>query len=144
MNTNENLPIIEAAVAFALEEDLGVEDVTSETILPKDLVCHGRFVAKQAGVVAGLDVVKQTFHMLDTTIRFQPLVKDGDLVAVGTVIAHVSGRGQAILGAERVALNFMQRMSGIATATRAYVDAVAGTPAVILDTRKTVPGLRFF
>ena len=144
MNTNDNSQIIEAAVAFALEEDLGMGDVTSETILPEDLACHGRFVAKQTGVIAGLVVAQAAFHALDATIRFQPTVKDGDIVEVGTVIAQVSGRGRAILGAERVALNFLQRMSGVATATRAYVDAIAGTPAVILDTRKTVPGLRFF
>ena len=144
MNTNIDFDMIGAAVAVALEEDLGAGDVTSETILPADLTCSGRFIAKQDGVVAGLEVAKAAFHYLDVTIRFQTLVKDGDRVEKGDTIALVSGRGRAVLGAERVALNFLQRMSGIATATRACVDAVADTDAVILDTRKTVPGLRYF
>lgn len=130
--------IIEAALA----EDIGAGDVTSNAIIPAAARFHGRFVAKATGVVAGLDLAERVFCLLDETADFTPLLSDGDDVAHGTIIAEVSGRGRALLGAERVALNFLQRMSGIATATRQFVEAVAGTKAVILDTRKTAPGLR--
>jgi nicotinate-nucleotide pyrophosphorylase (carboxylating) len=99
-------------------------------------------VAKASGVVAGLIVAAQVFHTVDATVEFAPAVADGDAVTRGAPIATVRGPAQALLTAERVALNFLQRMSGIATLTRRYVDAVAGTRTTILDTRKTAPGLR--
>ncbi|MGQ9668100.1 MAG: carboxylating nicotinate-nucleotide diphosphorylase [Anaerolineae bacterium] len=126
----------------ALEEDLGPGDVTSRWILPEELVLEGKIIAKADGVVAGLTVAGVVFAMVDDRVDFLPLCLDGQAVPAGTVIAEVKGPGIAILSAERTALNFLQRMSGIATATRRYVDAVAGTRAVILDTRKTAPGLR--
>ena len=95
-----------------------------------------------AGVVAGLEVVGLTFALVDEVVQFTPLVADGDQVEIGQVIATVEGPGQALLSGERVALNFLQRMSGIATLTYRFVEAVQGTSAVILDTRKTAPGLR--
>jgi nicotinate-nucleotide pyrophosphorylase (carboxylating) len=99
-------------------------------------------LAKATGVIAGLDIVREVFAQVDETIIYQPLLSDGSAVSTGDIVARVEGDGPGILTAERVALNFLQRMSGIATMTRLYVDAVAGTHAKILDTRKTVPGLR--
>ncbi|MGQ9516252.1 MAG: carboxylating nicotinate-nucleotide diphosphorylase [Anaerolineae bacterium] len=133
---------IRRIIQRALEEDLGPGDVTSRWILPEELVLEGKIIAKADGVVAGLTVAGVVFAMVDDRVDFLPLCLDGQAVPAGTVIAEVKGPGIAILSAERTALNFLQRMSGIATATRRYVDAVAGTRAVILDTRKTAPGLR--
>jgi len=126
----------------ALEEDIGPGDVTSQWTLPADDILQGEFLVKAAGVVAGLEVVAEVFALVDARIEFTPLVADGERVAAGQRIALVGGPGAALLSAERTALNFLQRMSGIATTTRRYVEAVAGAPAVILDTRKTAPGLR--
>lgn len=126
----------------ALAEDLGDGDVTTLNTIPADARLIGDFLVKEPGVVAGLDVVRRVFAALDPAVAFEALAADGDATLPGDIIALVRGPGRAILSGERVALNFLQRMSGIATATRRYVDAVAGTRAVILDTRKTVPGLR--
>lgn len=126
----------------ALQEDIGDGDVTTLCTIPPDAVQEGRFIAKEAGVVAGLDAVRQTFRLLDEHVQIQKLVDDGAWVDMDTIIATIKGPVQAILTGERVALNFLQRMSGIATITRRFVEAVQGTSAVILDTRKTVPGLR--
>ncbi len=133
---------IDRVVLAALAEDIGDGDVTTENTIPEDARLTGRFLAKETGVVAGIHVVWRTFALLDPRVELLVLIGDGQCVERGQVIAQVSGPGRAILTGERVALNFLQRMSGIATATRGYVDAVAGTHAVILDTRKTVPGLR--
>ncbi len=131
-------PLIDLAIA----EDVGPGDVTSQATLPADLVLHGRIVAKAAGVVAGLPVAEAVFHAIDPAIEFTARVADGQEVVPGEVIAEVTGLGRSLLAAERTALNFLQRMSGIATLTRQFVDAVACTPATILDTRKTLPGHR--
>jgi nicotinate-nucleotide pyrophosphorylase (carboxylating) len=133
---------IDRIVLAALAEDIGDGDVTTENTIPEDARLTGRFLAKESGVVAGVHVVWRTFALLDPRVELLVLIGDGVCVEKGQVIAQVSGPGRAILTGERVALNFLQRMSGIATATRRYVDAVAGTHAIILDTRKTVPGLR--
>jgi nicotinate-nucleotide pyrophosphorylase (carboxylating) len=129
-------------VQRALDEDIGDGDVTTLCTVSPDAVAEGSFYAKQAGVVAGLEVARLAFSLVDERVRFFPRVVDGDRVERGDVIATVTGPARALLSAERVALNFLQRMSGIATMTRQFVDAVGGTSAVILDTRKTVPGLR--
>ena len=131
-------PIIRAALA----EDLGDGDVTTLNTIPPDAVYTGEFLVKAPGVIAGLQVAARVFGTLDPAVRFQAFVPDGNRVGHGDIVATAIGPGRAILSGERVALNLLQRMSGIATATRHYVDAVAGTRAVILDTRKTVPGLR--
>jgi nicotinate-nucleotide pyrophosphorylase (carboxylating) len=131
-----------AIVQRALDEDIGDGDVTTLCTVPSDAVAEGSFYAKQAGVAAGLEVARLAFSLVDERARFFPRITDGDRVAQGDVIATVAGPARALLSAERVALNFLQRMSGIATMTRQFVDAVHGTSAVILDTRKTVPGLR--
>jgi nicotinate-nucleotide pyrophosphorylase (carboxylating) len=126
----------------ALEEDLGDGDVTTLCTIPAEAALSGRFLAKAAGVVAGLEVVQLTFALLDERVRLSANVADGDEVEPGQVIATLHGPGRAILSGERVALNCLQRMSGIATLTRQFVEAVRHTRAVILDTRKTAPGLR--
>jgi nicotinate-nucleotide pyrophosphorylase (carboxylating) len=131
-------PLIELAIA----EDIGPGDATSEAILPPDLTLHARIVAKEQGVVAGLPVAEAVFACVDPDLRFTPHVRDGAEMDPGDLAAEVSGPARGMLAAERIALNFLQRLSGIATLTRAYVKAVAGTPAIILDTRKTHPGYR--
>lgn len=133
---------IRQIIRNALDEDIGDGDVTTANTISQTASLTGMFLAKEAGVIAGLEVVREVFQMLDPQVQIDALVEDGDWVQRGTTIATIQGPGQAILMGERVALNFLQRMSGIATMTRAFVDAVTGTGAVILDTRKTAPGLR--
>ena len=139
MNTQKQIREI---IRRALEEDIGSGDITSECTIPKQCVLTGDLIAKADGVIAGLSVAQETFKMLDRSVEFKLHVKDGSRVARGKKIATVKGNGRALLSAERTALNFLQRMSGIATSTRAFVDAVSSTNAKILDTRKTAPGLR--
>ena len=134
--------LVRPIVRRAFEEDVGSGDVTSEWTLPEDRRVRGRLLVKEPGVVAGLAVAAIVFREADPAIAFQPLIPDGTPVRPGDVVATVGGPARAVLQAERTALNFLQRMSGIATLTRHYVDAVAGSRAVILDTRKTAPGLR--
>lgn len=133
---------IDRIILAALAEDIGDGDVTTENTVPENARLTGRFLAKEPGVVAGIHVVWRTFALLDPRVELLVLISDGLCVERGQVVAQVSGPGRAILSGERVALNFLQRMSGIATATRRYLDAVEGTQAAILDTRKTAPGLR--
>ena len=133
---------IDDIIRRALAEDIGSGDVTTNSIVSQELQANGRFIAKSNGTVAGWDVVKATFRFLDERVKVIQSVSDGADVKSGEVIGTVSGPGKAILAGERVALNFFQRMSGIATAARRFVEATSGTKAVILDTRKTVPGLR--
>lgn len=137
------VPALEAIIALALAEDVGAGDITSQATVPADLVCAGVISAKAAGVIAGIEVIDAVFRALDPEVRVTPLVDDGaridrpphDLVVV-------EGSARALLAGERTALNLLGRLSGVATATRAYVDAVEGTGVGILDTRKTMPGLR--
>ena len=126
----------------ALAEDIGSGDVTSSWTLPEGLALRGKLIAKAPGVVAGLEVAGRVFAAVDKRVRFSALVADGSTVTVGMLLATVQGPARSILSAERVALNLLQRMSGIATLTQRFVQAVRGTHAVILDTRKTAPGLR--
>ncbi|MBN1812344.1 MAG: quinolinate synthase NadA [Anaerolineae bacterium] len=137
--------ILDAAqrlIELAVAEDIGPGDVTSEAVLPSDLKLHGRIVAKEAGVIAGLPVAEAVFARVDPTLHFIAHVQDGSRVNPGDLVAEVSGPGRGMLAAERTALNFLQQLSGIATLTRSFVDAIAGTGATILDTRKTHPGYR--
>jgi len=133
---------LEAIIRAALAEDLGDGDVTTLNTIPDGARYTGDFLVKAPGVLAGIAVAQRVFALLDPDVAFRALATDGDRADRGAIVAAVTGSGRAILSGERVALNLLQRMSGIATATRRYVDAVAGTHAVILDTRKTVPGLR--
>jgi len=126
----------------ALAEDIGTGDATTESIVPANAQVEAFIKAKQNGVVAGLDVASAVFHSLDETVRFSANVTEGSKVETGTVVATISGAARTVLTGERTALNFLGRMSGIATLTRQFVDLIEGTPAKILDTRKTAPGLR--
>ncbi len=133
---------VERVVLAALAEDIGAGDVTTEATVAVDAVGTAELLVKEAGVVCGLRVAETAFRALDPEIRFEARARDGDPVQAQTVVARVTGSERALLTAERVALNFLGRLSGIATLTRRYVDAVEGTGAAILDTRKTTPGLR--
>ena len=135
-------PEIQRIVRNALAEDIGTGDVTSTPIITPETCLKGEFLVKAPGVIAGLDVVGEVFAQVDPSLAYEPLAEDGAFADRGDIIARVAGTGPGILIAERTALNFIQRMSGIATLTRRYVDAVRGTRARILDTRKTAPGLR--
>jgi nicotinate-nucleotide pyrophosphorylase (carboxylating) len=131
---------IDKIVRAALAEDL--PDITSESIFDADERGNARFLVKATGVLAGMPFAEATFKAIDPTSSFAMLKHDGDTVAPGDVVAEVEASVIALLSGERTALNFLQRASGIATTTRMYVDAVAGTRAKIYDTRKTAPGLR--
>ena len=130
------------AIKRALKEDISDGDATTSFILTEDIDYVGTFMAKEPGIIAGLAVAEQVFYQLDNNIIFKPLVQDGDTVENRQAVATIEGPGSALLSGERTALNFLQRMSGIATLTHRYVQAVRGTSAKILDTRKTAPGLR--
>lgn len=137
--------MIARAVAAALAEDLGlVGDITTRATVEAGARATAAIVARKPGVLAGLEVAAASFHALGPGIAFEALRTDGDAMEAGSAAARVSGNARAILSAERVALNFLGCMSGIATLTRRYVDAVAGTKARIADTRKTTPTLRAF
>ena len=133
---------IAAVVRTALSEDRAGDDVTTQAVVGPELVARGRLVAREAGVVCGLVVARYVFATLDERATLETHVADGDGVDAGAVLATVTGPAQAILSGERTALNFVQRLSGVATLTRRYVEEVAGTKCAILDTRKTTPGLR--
>ncbi|MBU0606300.1 MAG: carboxylating nicotinate-nucleotide diphosphorylase [Armatimonadetes bacterium] len=134
--------VVHDIVARALAEDIGPGDVTSELAIPATAQARGVFLAKQPGVLSGLDVAEECFRQVDTTVEFRALVAEGEPFADGAHLAEVTGPARALLSAERVALNFLQRLCGVATLTREFVDRVAGTRARIVDTRKTTPGLR--
>jgi nicotinate-nucleotide pyrophosphorylase (carboxylating) len=135
-------PEILEAIDRALAEDIGPGDATTNSIVQSDAQMRGVILAKQPGIVAGLDVASAVFAALDPGVDFQPLLEEGARVRAGDHLARVAGTARALLTGERTALDFLGRMSGIATLTRQFVDAVGGTGAVILDTRKTAPGLR--
>ncbi|HEY7510914.1 MAG TPA: carboxylating nicotinate-nucleotide diphosphorylase [Vicinamibacteria bacterium] len=138
-----DLERVRRVVKSALEEDLGAGDATSEATVPDAARAKGVLLAKQELVLAGLEVARLVFEALEPSVRFTPEGREGDRFFPDTVIATVQGRARPLLSAERVALNFLQRLGGVATLTRRFVDAVAGTPARIRDTRKTTPLLRF-
>lgn len=129
-------------VEEAIREDLGLGDLTTDAIIDPGVPGHGRMVLKETGVVAGLEAAEMVFNILDPGTLFRSKIQEGEVLPSGTIIAHIDGMLSTILRGERTALNVVQRMSGIATLTRAFVDAVSGTSAKITDTRKTAPGLR--
>ncbi|MDR5708732.1 MAG: carboxylating nicotinate-nucleotide diphosphorylase [Armatimonadota bacterium] len=133
---------LERIVATALEEDLPWGDLTTESLFSTPLRIQGEVVAKKPGVIAGLPVLEAVFRRLDPEVRIAVRCAEGSEVAPGQAVAVVEGDARAILAGERVALNFLGRLSGIATLTRRYVQAIAGLPCRIVDTRKTTPGLR--
>jgi nicotinate-nucleotide pyrophosphorylase (carboxylating) len=132
------LPVLRAS----LIEDVGSGDVTTNAVVPADARSRARLFARQEGIVAGLDVAAAVFRSLGGETEFHPLVEEGSRVSAGATLAEIEGATRSILTAERTALNVLARMSGIASLTRKFVDAVAGTSVRILDTRKTAPGLR--
>jgi nicotinate-nucleotide pyrophosphorylase (carboxylating) len=140
----EGLPegMIQDIVSRALAEDVGAGDLTTLAIVDAQDQCRAEIVAQADGVIAGLPVARLTFHAVDPQVTFDAIVSDGARVSDGMTIAHLAGPTRAILTAERTALNFLQRLSGIATTTAEYVETVHGTAARVLDTRKTAPGLR--
>ncbi|MBN1473386.1 MAG: carboxylating nicotinate-nucleotide diphosphorylase [Syntrophaceae bacterium] len=142
MNSKEVSATIKKIILEALKEDIGTGDITTLAIVKKNLRGHAEAIAKEEFLVAGIDVFKKTFLIFDKRLKFRALVDDGKKVRKGKILARVEGSLASILQAERVALNLFQRMCGIATHTNKYVEAVHGTKAKILDTRKTVPGLR--
>lgn len=129
-------------VKYALAEDLVRHDVTTRILFPKTIKAEAAIQVDQEAILAGLPVAKAVFIRVDSKLKFKPLMRDGDRIKPGTIIARIQGDGRSILKGERVALNFLQHLSGIATLTARFVEAVKGTKAVILDTRKTTPGLR--
>lgn len=133
---------LQELVTRLLVEDVGYGDITTLALVPPQAQGHGRLLAKEALVLAGLDVACTVFHTVDSTIRLDGAQQDGVPLSPGSVIAEIHGPARALLTAERVALNLLQRLSGVATATRRYVEAVRHTKARIIDTRKTTPGLR--
>jgi nicotinate-nucleotide pyrophosphorylase (carboxylating) len=135
-------PDILDAIQHALKEDLGTGDVTSNSIIPPDAHMTGSIIAKQDGIIAGLDVARAVYEVFDPRVELSTLVHEGEHVEKYQSLATISGSARSLLSAERVALNFLGRMSGIATLTHQFVEAVKGTKAIILDTRKTAPGLR--
>ncbi|HXE01476.1 MAG TPA: carboxylating nicotinate-nucleotide diphosphorylase [Hyphomicrobium sp.] len=137
--------LVDAAVRAALDEDLGIAgDITTQATVAPGTRAEAAIAARRPGVVAGLGLAEAAFRALDPNVVFAIETEDGEAVSAGGIIARISGDARAVLSAERVALNFLGRLSGIATLTRRYVDAIAGTNAKIVDTRKTTPGLRAF
>lgn len=132
---------VEALVGRFLDEDIGRGDRTTEAVVPEDLLGEARIEAREDAVIAGLEIARVCFATLGH-VSWEPLVSDGDRVGAGDVVVRMDGPMRALLTAERTALNLLQRLSGIATMTRRYVDAIETSPAEIVDTRKTTPGLR--
>ena len=135
--------VVEEAVRRALDEDLGSKgDITSAATIPAEKRARARLIARKAGVLAGLACAAEAFHAIDSSVSLRAKKRDGDKLKAGDIIAEIEGPARAVLAGERVALNFVGHLSGIATLTAAYVAKVAHTKAKILDTRKTLPGLR--
>jgi nicotinate-nucleotide pyrophosphorylase (carboxylating) len=133
---------IKKIISLALAEDIGKGDITSLATVRKNQKAVGKFLVKENGVIAGLKIAKQVMKTVDSKIKFNILIEDGLKVNRGAIVAEVFGNARAILTAERTALNFLQRMSGIATASSIYTEAISHTKAKVIDTRKTAPGLR--
>ena len=134
--------VIDEAVQRALAEDVGKGDLTSDALIPEDVHTEGLIYSKDSGVLAGMPVARRVFERLDPKVEIKQELKDGSLLAPGAVIARIRGKGRAILTGERTALNFLQRLAGIASATADLVKIIEGTGASLVDTRKTTPGLR--
>lgn len=133
---------IQPLIDIALAEDIGTGDVTTLTTVSANAIAIAEFMVKDNGIIAGLPTAQQVFHTLDHSIKFETLIIDGSPVSTGDIVARVTGSARVLLTAERTALNFLQHLSGIATTTANYVAAVKGTRARIVDTRKTLPGMR--
>ena len=135
---------VDEYILNTLKEDITSEDVSTNAVMPEDRQGKADLICKQDGIICGLDIFKRTFELLDDTARFEANFKDGDKVKKGDLLGVIHGDVKAILSGERTALNYLQRMSGIATMTREYVDQLEGFSATLLDTRKTTPNMRPF
>ena len=135
-------PLVDRLVSLALEEDLSLGDLTTDATIPPDILGKGRLAAKEPLIVAGCDVAQRVFEAVDSTISLDWLHDDGDSIQTGDTIAWAEGSVLSLLRAERTALNFIQRLSGVATLTRKFADSIEGLPTRIVDTRKTTPGWR--
>jgi nicotinate-nucleotide pyrophosphorylase (carboxylating) len=135
-------PAIDRLIRTALEEDIGPGDVTTAATIPPGTMARAELVAKEDFVLAGIAVARRVFELLDAQVAFEALIKDGQTVKRGEVLAWLKGDAASLLQGERVALNLLQRMSGVATLTSAFVREAEGTGATVVDTRKTTPGLR--
>lgn len=133
---------LDQLIQMALEEDVGSGDITAEATIPANATARARIRAKQDLILAGIEVARRVFALLDPNITFKPIRSDGDRCTSGTVIAELTGNARSLLAGERTALNFLQRLSGIATITSTYVHEISGLRAKVLDTRKTIPGYR--
>jgi nicotinate-nucleotide pyrophosphorylase (carboxylating) len=142
MNPQDLTKAMDAAIEAALREDMPKGDITSESIIPSDARSEAFFLAKEEGVLAGMDVASRVFARIDTSVIFIERFRDGARFNRGDKLARMKGPTIALLKGERTALNFLQHLSGVATVTRQYVEAISGTKTRILDTRKTTPGLR--
>ncbi|MBN1976561.1 MAG: carboxylating nicotinate-nucleotide diphosphorylase [Anaerolineae bacterium] len=145
MSTEDITKVLKAAeplIELAIAEDIGPGDATSKAVLPVDLRLQGRIIAKSPGIIAGLPIAEAVFARVEPGLRFIHHARDGNRVKRQQIVAEVIGPGREMLAAERTALNFLQKLSGIASFTRVFVDAVSGTKTTILDTRKTHPGYR--
>jgi len=140
-STKENI-LIDKIIEQALLEDIGTGDITTESIIPSNVKAKGIIKTSEEGIVAGLDIICLVFKKLDPEICFQSKIKDGNKILPGEILAEITGPARTILKGERVALNFLQRMSGIATITSKFCQQVKDFPVRIFDTRKTTPGLR--
>lgn len=134
---------IDDIILNALKEDMALGDITTDNLISDKSVSQAVLIAKQDGIIAGLDVAKRVFKILDENIQFKSRIEDGTYVKKGDIIAEIGGNTRVLLKAERTALNFLQRLSGIATKTNEFSQKVKGLPVRIVDTRKTTPGLRF-
>ncbi len=137
-----NIEDIDSIIRIALEEDMPQGDITSENLIHPDSESKAKILAKERGVLAGIEVVRRVFELINPTITFEMNIEDGQGFSQGETVAQMRGHSISLLKGERTALNFLQRLSGIATTTRKFTQAVAGTKTKILDTRKTTPGLR--
>lgn len=135
--------MIEELITRCLQEDIGEGDHSSLACVPKDAKGKAHLLVKESGVIAGVELAEQIFSQFDETLKFTRLIEDGTRVDIGDIVFEVEGSSKSILSTERLVLNFMQRMSGIATLTRKMVDLIVHTDTILLDTRKTTPGIRY-
>ncbi|MCF6159132.1 MAG: carboxylating nicotinate-nucleotide diphosphorylase [wastewater metagenome] len=134
---------IDSLIQLAIQEDIGIGDITTKGLIPGNLMIEGAFIAKENGIIAGLPVVEYFFSRLNTSTLFKEWVKDGSQINKGEIIATISGNARTLLSGERIALNFLQRLSGIATLTSQFVQHIKPLKTAIMDTRKTIPGWRY-
>ncbi len=143
MKPNFNLEKIDALIHLAIQEDIFTGDITTENLIPEGLMVEGSFIAKERGVVAGLPVVEYFFSKLDKSVSFKQIAQEGGSVNKGDTVAIIQGKARILLSGERIALNFLQRLSGIATLTAQFIERIKPCKTAIMDTRKTIPGWRY-